>query len=297
MHLTVATALPERELTKRTAKYRMGRALRPFSFAVAIATCLIGLVSAWHDGVLIWSNAVLVLLGGVLLQAGVNLINDYADLDDLQGLSNTRALIQSIRLNFKVGMACFGAATLIGLYLVATHSFQLLWLFLLGLIGALGYTLRPINYKGRGLGVALVFWLMGVLMVVGSYIAAGGTFNLQIFWLSLPISCLVSLLLLSNEIRDYEADLSEGLYTLTARIGFQPATRIYCALLAAPLLLTLLFFALGWLTHIWLLVLLVPFMALPLRYLWRSAPERTALTPATGRLVMLFGLIFSAMLH
>lgn len=273
-------------------KYQFMRALRPFSFGVALTTCLIGITAAWQEGVLIPVNAVIVLIGGLLLQAGVNLINDYSDIAELGNSAQEKASVVAIRRNFRIGLLCFVLATPLGLYLVYDRSMALLGLFLVGLVGALGYTLRPLNYKARGLAVLLVFWLMGVFMVVGSYVAVGGTLNGVILAQSVPISLLVSLLLLSNELRDYESDRAQGLKTLTVRTGYKLSRRLYLVLLVLTPLSTLLLWFVEVIPAPWPLLAALPFMLMPLRYLNRPAEERRPLPPATGRLVMIFGLLF-----
>lgn len=282
------TIFPEHPLNK----YQFKRALRPFSFGVALTTCLIGITAAWQQGLLIPLNAVLVLVGGLLLQAGVNLINDYSDITELGDSALEKASVVAIQRNFRIGMLCFVLATPLGLYLVFDRSLALLGLFLVGLVGALGYTLRPLNYKDRGLAVLLVFWLMGVFMVAGSYVAAGGTLNTEILAQSVPISLLVSLLLLSNELRDYESDKEQGLKTLTVRAGYERARGLYVALLLLTPLSTLLLWAVDMIPAPWPLLAALPFMLMPLRYLNRPPEERRPLPPATGRLVMIFGLLF-----
>ncbi|GGB83303.1 hypothetical protein GCM10011352_06430 [Marinobacterium zhoushanense] len=273
-------------------KYSFLHALRPFSFGVALTTCLIGITAAWQAGLLVPLNALLVLIGGLLLQSGVNLINDYSDIEQLRTEEGSAVAIAAVQRNFRAGLFCFLLATPIGLYLVADRSLALLVLFLLGLAGALGYTLNPINYKSRGLAVALVFWLMGVFMVVGSYVAAGGELNGAIVAQSVPISLLVSLLLLSNELRDYESDREQGLRTLTVRAGYATARRLYWLLLVLTLLVSAALWLLGLLDAPWPLLISLPFMYRPLRYLNNPPDQRRPLTPATGQLVMVFGMLF-----
>lgn len=280
------------------SKYHFHRALRPFSFPVALTACLVGIAAAYADGYWLPLNVLLILLAGVLLQAGVNLINDYADLKQLPAPQNAelQQAYHRIHTNFRLGLACFLLAALIGLYLVSLMGLPLLWISLVGLIGALGYTLAPIHYKNRGLGVVMVFWLMGVLMISGSYLAAGAPFDLRIVWLSLPLSCLVALLLLSNELRDYESDRAEGLRTLTVRIGYPHAVRLYLVLLAAALLITLGLRLTGFINVIWPLALVMLLVPQPYYLLASPVMKRKALTPATARLLLVFGLIFSVLL-
>ncbi|MBY4678592.1 prenyltransferase [Marinobacterium arenosum] len=276
------------------SKYQFVRALRPFSFSVALIACLSGIASAYGAGYSNWPLAAMVLLGGVLLQAGVNLINDYADLELLAEISDGEAALASraIRSNFAAGLGCFLLATLIALYLIAQVGLPLLWISLIGLAGALTYTLNPVNYKQRGLGVLLVFWLMGVLMVSGSYLVVAGRLDMAVVWQSLPISLLTSLLLLSNELRDFEADRRDGIGTLAVRIGYRAASRLYRLMLLAVYLCAALLWQQGLISLFWPLLLTLPLLAGPLKLLSANEFGRKPLTPLTGRLLLLFGLIY-----
>ena len=206
---------------KTPDKYTFIGAVRPFSFPVALVTCSIGLLLAWQQGAFSLMQALLVLAGGVLLQAGVNLINDYSDLSLLRRYSDSEWKVRAVQRHFRLGMACFLLASVIALYFVSVRGMGFLVLCLLGLLGALGYTLKPINYKSRGLGVVLVFWLMGVMMISGSALALGAPMTPALLLQSVPVSLLVALLLLSNELRDFESDSRDGHATLTVRSGYR----------------------------------------------------------------------------
>ncbi|MDI3323251.1 prenyltransferase [Pontibacterium granulatum] len=275
------------------SKYSFWRALRPFSFTVALVICLTGITSAAVSTSFDPLSAILVLTGGLLLQAGVNLINDYADRQQLRQESGNAAhllALNRVEQNFRVGMGCFLLASAIAFYLVSQVGTGLLWLALIGLIGALGYTLEPINYKRRGLGVVLVFWFMGVLMVAGSYFAVSGELTAQVLCQSLPVSLLTALLLLSNELRDYEADQRDGIDTLSVRIGFAPAVTLYIAAVLLTYLSAVLLWANGALQSFWPLLPSLLCLPAPYRLLRVEAVQRKPLTPLTGRLFLVFGL-------
>lgn len=276
------------------SKYQFWRALRPFSFTVALVICLTGITSAAVNTVIDPYAAVLVLIAGLLLQAGVNLINDYADRhqvrrETLPGSAGALAL-RRIGYNFNAGLLCFLLAAVIGLYLVSRAGLPLLWLALVGIVGALGYTLEPVNYKRRGLGVVLVFWLMGVLMVAGSYFAVSGELSLSVLWQSLPVSVLTSLLLLSNELRDYEADRAAGIHTLTVRIGYAAARRCYVAGVVLAFLSAAALWLAGLLASPWPLLPALLCLRAPLALLQAQPAQRKPLTPLTGRLFLVFGI-------
>jgi 1,4-dihydroxy-2-naphthoate polyprenyltransferase len=158
---------------------------------------------------------------------------------------------------------------------------------LVGLLGAWGYTQKPLNYKHRGLGVAFVFLLMGVLMVQGSYLTVSGELSSSAILHSLPLSCLISLLLLSNELRDYEKDLAQGIGTLAVGIGFASASRLYWGLIVAAYAISGMLISAGKLPPSpWLLL---PLPLLPLLARYQQSADRRPLTPWTGRFLLLFG--------
>ncbi|WP_372599090.1 prenyltransferase [Amphritea sp.] len=267
-------------------KYSFARALRPFSFPVALITCLVGIVSASEQPGFSYPLALLIILGALLLQAGVNLINDHAD---LQHLKNSIARGRVVR-NFRLGLSFFLLAAAIGIYLISYAGLGLLVLLLAGLAGALGYTVEPVNFKRRGLAVVLVFWLMGVLMVCGSYYILAGELSWLVFWRSVPVSLISSLLLLANEIRDVESDRDTGIRTLTVRIGIDRARKLYLLLLLSVVAVASALWIADAITGVWWLVS-VPLIWLLYKQQQGSA-GRASLPPASGRFFMLFGLLY-----
>ena len=278
-------------MMKSVDKYRFLHALRPFSFTVALVICLTGLLAAWVEGYHSPMLAGITLLSALFLQAGVNLINDYTDLPLLQGAGLATVRLK-VRQNFFVGLGCILLATALCLFLIAQSGIELLWLSLLGLAGALGYTLEPVNYKRRGLGVVLVFFFMGALMVEGAYFILAEQFSWRVLWLSLPVSVLTSLLLLSNELRDYEADQRAGIKTLTVRIGFPLASTIYKVALLSNYLLVVVYSLSGFLPAAWWCLFSIPLLLKLWPMLGKAEGERAPLTPWTGRLFLLFGLLY-----
>jgi len=276
-------------------KYRFSRALRPFSFSVALIVCLTGIMAAYREGFSDPLNAFLILSAGLLLQAGVNLINDFTDLSLLNKVQYAGAHRQIIR-NFQMGLACFLLAGCIGLYLVYLSGPFLLVLSVVGFVGALGYTLEPINYKRRGLAVFFVFWLMGVLMVLGAYFIQAKVVTADVFFLSIPVSLFTSLLLLSNEIRDYEDDRDKGIRTLSVRVGYDKAILIYKMIIAAIYLTTILLGLTDILPWSYWLLLTLPIVILPCRFLHKEGSARRQLTPETGRGYLIFGIFYCCLL-
>ncbi|WP_261841946.1 prenyltransferase [Aliamphritea ceti] len=270
-------------------KYQTGRALRPFSFAVAGVAGLTGIVAASGASEIIWLQAFSLLCAAILLQAGVNLINDCSDLPFLTGDARSCELIHK---NMRIAVVCFALATAVAVYFIAIRGWPALLLTLTGVAGALGYTLEPVNLKRRGYAVAAVFWLMGVLMICGVYYFLSGRIDGQIIRQAIPVSLLTSLLLLANEIRDYETDRAQGCKTLSVRLGLKKAVLLYRTGLAVLLVSCPLLYFSGDLKFIWPLLLSVPWALtlLPMAGLGQHA--RRYLPPATGRFFLLFGLLY-----
>ena len=264
-------------------------ALRPFSLIVAIATCGLGVSLALIKNPESIFLASLVMLAGLLLQVAVNLVNDYQDIQNKEFSSVQK---DNIKYNTKIGWIVMIVAIVMGLYMVSIRGWPLLALGVIGVFGAWGYTGGRVNYKSRGLGVLLVFFLMGVLLIGGSYYVVSGSYNSQVFLLSLPFSFLSSFLLLSNELRDYEQDLAQNIKTMSVRLGFKFGIRLYYAISALIYLISVLLYSLGYLNSLVLILITSIALYKPLKLLNTPKKNRINLTKATGRLYFLYALAY-----
>jgi 1,4-dihydroxy-2-naphthoate octaprenyltransferase len=162
---------------------------------------------------------------------------------------------------------------------------------LFGLVGwASGffYTGEPFNYKRRGLAVALVFFFMGVIMIPGAYVAVAGRFSWGPVVLAIPVSFLISLILLANELRDYESDRRFGIRTLAVRLGYRRAILIYCVLLLAAYASPAVLWSLGWFERFPLVYFAVATAVPPFLMMGKPPQRRGAIIP----LVMLHHLVY-----
>ncbi|GAB4349965.1 MAG: hypothetical protein Kow006_12140 [Gammaproteobacteria bacterium] len=265
--------------------YSLARSARPFSLVVALVSSGLGLYLGMRETHAPLLLVVAVLVAGLLMQLGVNLINDKGDLESSPPVATGSR--RQILFNYRMGIVSFCLAIGIGLVLVLFRGWPLLAIGVIGVLGAFAYTTEPFNYKRRALGVVLVFWLMGVLMVLGAYLSVTGRFSWTVVWHALPVSCLVSLLLLSNEIRDFERDREAGVRTLTVRIGLEAARNLYWVLLLLAFLLAAgVGVEIGLSRFPWLLMPLP--LIVPIRR-WLYADQRRPLPPWTGRFLLLFG--------
>ncbi|WP_252176329.1 prenyltransferase [Endozoicomonas sp. 4G] len=277
-------------------KYRFVKALRPFSFSVALITCGLGIAVAFSMGQGDIVRAVAVMTAGILLQAASNLANDHADLHFWNGKTGLLAeqVIQQIRRNFAIAGLFALLAIAIGLWLVWITGWPLFLLGLFGVIAGYFYTGEPVVYKHRGLGVPAVFLLTGVLMVSGSYYAVSGVWSNELLWVSVPVSLLTSALLVSNEIRDYLDDQSSSIRTLTVRLGFDASRVLYVSILLSVYPVSYYLYLNNWLMNPAYLMFSLLAIWQPINLL-RCSPgdyQLMRLPPMTGRFFLVFGICF-----
>ncbi|HET6450401.1 MAG TPA: prenyltransferase [Spirochaetia bacterium] len=256
------------------------KALRMPSLVIAAFSCALGIVLAYraHRGDLI--NAACVMVAGLAIQAGVNLVNDFFEfrqkkvgdkISDYGFAAADRQLLEV--LIFLVGLAFFGVSGLIGLFLAWRSGWPVLLFGLVGWLSGFFYTGEPFNYKRRGLAVTLVFFFMGIIMIPGAAFAVSGLFSWESVVAAVPVSFLISLILLANELRDFESDVRFGIRTLTVRIGYRNGVITMAGLLAAAYLSPAVLRVLGGYPGFPLVWLAAPF-AVPPFLLARRAPER-----------------------
>jgi len=221
-------------------------ALRPLSLTLAIASTTLGMLIANIEGKLFTGNIgldifkiVLVTIGGMLVQGCANLINDFYEgsFKYHRPGEKTYKFLKYERtafdlLVFTFGMLCIAGTGLIGLILMYLSTPKLIYIGIVGIIGSYAYTGEPFVYKKRGLGAILSLILMGPLMVLGSYVVFTGEFSISPIIIAFPAGLMIPLMMMANEIRDYERDKNLGIKTLTVILGIKTGRAIYIALIA-----------------------------------------------------------------
>ncbi|MDB2384420.1 prenyltransferase [Endozoicomonas sp.] len=275
-------------------KYRLIRALRPFSYSVALISCGLGVALASSQGHIL--RAVLVIVAGVLLQAASNLANDYADIYFWKQRTGHLAssVIRQIRLNCILALVLTLISCAIGIWLTFQVGWALMLIGVVGIVGGYCYTGEPVHYKRLGLGVPAVFIFTGVLMVTGAYYAVTGLWNNQVIYISVPVSLLSSALLFSNEIRDYLDDRRAAIRTLTVRVGFSQAKIMYACLLFAVYPVSFYLYWKGMINNPLYLLPSLLFLWQPVRHLSYGSGDiqLSRLPPLTGRFFLFFGIGF-----
>jgi len=195
---------------------------------------------------------ILTLIGGVLLHAGANVINDYFDHlsqnDDInkefvRPFTGGSRLIQEKLLTPKEvlsgAIAFLFLGSLIGLYL----SFKLGWIILIigifGVLSATFYVFPKINLVGQGIGEVLIGINFGILMTFGAFYVQTREFSWVPIIASLPVALLITALLYINEFQDAKADQAVGKNHLVVRLGKKQAAKGYVLIMLLTYLIVI----------------------------------------------------------
>lgn len=203
------------------------QAVRAFSFTASVIPVLLGgLFALGAQGSKAWYLLPLAVLGGLLLHAGTNLINDYYDfkngVDRECSYGSSGVLVAGLlppQAIFRGALVAFGLAAALGGVLIAFRGWSMAALGIIGLAGGYLYTGRPVGYKYFALGDLLVFVLMGPLMVLGGYLTVTGVYRHEVLLLSLPVGCLVAAILAANNLRDVVHDGEAKVTTMARLLG------------------------------------------------------------------------------
>lgn len=281
-------------------------AIRPFSLSASVVPIVIGSVlasryDAFHVGLF-----VLMLVASMLVQSGTNLVDEYAD--HAQGQTPGKVLApykviarglltaQAVR---RGAIVCFGIAALIGVYLVLRTGWPLALVCLASVAVAYGYSAGPWPLGELGLGEPLVFLFMGPVMVLSSFYVYAQAVYWPVVWLSIPIGCLVTAILVVNNIRDVDEDLQHGKASLATVWGTRVAAWVFSGLLIVAFGSLVALVVSGTGAWIWL----APFLVLPqgvaiAKKVW-AGRERATLHQAlqgTASLHLRFGLLLAVAL-
>jgi 1,4-dihydroxy-2-naphthoate octaprenyltransferase len=279
------------------------RASRPFTLPGAIAPVLVGTAFAFRQGKGNFWLFLLVLISSLLIQIATNLVDEYADHDRPEGKRKLLAPYKVIALGLlspaavkRGAMACFGLATIIGIYLIVHSGWPILVLCVASIAVAYFYSAGRMPLGKLGLGQPMVFAFMGPVMVMGSYFVQTKSFTTASFWLSIPMGCTVTAILAANDLRDFEEDQNGGKRTPVTAFGRNFGVWEWATLVIAAYLSVIVMITTSILPVTTLLILLALPLALRAIKLMRNGQSREQLAPAlpaTARFHGMFGVFLA----
>lgn len=275
-------------------------ATRPPFLTASLVPCLIGLATASHTGVpLNLGTALLTLLGAVLIQAAVNVLNDFYDARNGTDEHNTARLfpftggsrfiqngVMSEQQMLVYGLLLMLAAMLIGLALVPAAGNGLFAIGAVGLFIGWAYSAPPFALNSRGLGEMCVALGFGSLITVGADMVQRGHFDPLPLLAGAPYALLVAALLYVNQFPDRVADAKAGKNHWVVRLGPDQARWGYLALVVLAFAILLALLLVGVLPAWGALGLLaLPLSLLAARDVIRYADRPARLVPAIQRTI------------
>ena len=261
---------------KNSRMTAMPQSLLPAVLAVCMAS--------QRDGFSLWLGA-LAVAGVVVGHLGVNLFDDYFDYKvkksdyriqmehkGMRARISKCAYLTSGETTLKqllIACCIFSAvALMIGFVIFLFRgSFILIMALITGVLG-LSYSGAPLRLSYRGLGEILIGIMFGPMLMTGVFYSACGVFDRSVLFVSIPVGLLVTTIVYSHAIMDYEPDKEVGKMTFA---GLLKNKKLMLACLALILFLSFGLIASGvvskYLSPYYLLSLLTLPMAVSLFYL------------------------------
>jgi 1,4-dihydroxy-2-naphthoate octaprenyltransferase len=281
-------------------------AARPATLPAAVVPVLVGTGAGLHGLAEIHEHLFIpTLLTALLIQIGTNFANDVFDFrrgadttERLGPLRVTQAGLVSPRQVLAAAYITFGLALLFGLYLVAIGGWPILLIGVVCVLAGVLYTGGPWPFGYHGLGDLVCFLCFGVLAVLGTAYVQTQTITALDVWASIPVGCLVTAILIVNNLRDIDTDRGVGKRTVAVVLGRRRTRLEYLLLVLVAYAVVL---GLGVTGRVgawwWLPILSLPLAVALVRYVNRTQgrPLNLALT-RTGQLHLLFGVLFAAAL-
>jgi 1,4-dihydroxy-2-naphthoate octaprenyltransferase len=218
------------------------RAMRAITLPLSVFPILIGAAVAMLYAPFDWLHFVLALSGGVAAHMAANLLADYFDFtngtDTTNALSShTGVLVDELAEPDRIliaAMACLLITAFSGGMLMVLVGWPVLFFGLAGIIGGYFYAGGKFAWKRMKLGEVSTGFLLGPLMLTGSFYAQTGFIAIVPALISIGIGLMVAAISFGNNIRDAFFDQESGIVTLPVAIGAKNSVLLLAAMLLLP---------------------------------------------------------------
>lgn len=213
-------------------------AIRPKTLFASISPVILGLALAFRfQKEIQFSVAAITLVCAVLLQIASNLANDF--IDSSRGVDNDKrigpirvtqqGLISSSEMKVALGTILI-LAFILGLYLMWYGGMPIVFIGLLSLYFAYGYTGGPFPLSYNGLGEVAAFIFFGLFAVNGTFFLQTSSFRWEVILLSCGPGFISATILAINNLRDVNSDFETKKRTVAVVFG-ENFQRKLCVLL------------------------------------------------------------------
>ncbi len=207
-------------------------ATRPPFLAVTLYGCLIGLATAFVDGVNIRpATAIGTVVFALVAHAAINVLNDYYDALNGTDANNLERIfpftggsrfiqngVLTPRETAAFGFGLMAVVIAAGMWLTVISSPDLIWIGGAGLAIGYAYSAPPFKLNSRGLGEACV-WAGFSLLAIGADFVQRGSLSSQPLIAVAAYALLVTNILYINQFPDRKADAAAGKWHWVVRLG------------------------------------------------------------------------------
>jgi 1,4-dihydroxy-2-naphthoate polyprenyltransferase len=199
---------------------------RPHTLTAAFVPVLLGTVLALQYTDIQFSLFLAMLVASLFIQAATNMFNEYYDykrgLDTEHSVGIGGAIVRngvkpSTVMN--IAFSFYGIALLLGFYIVANSTWWLAVIGILCMAAGYFYTGGPMPIAYTPLGEIVAGLFMGLIIILISFYIQTEAITAESILVSIPVSILVGLILLANNIRDLDGDKENGRKTVAILLG------------------------------------------------------------------------------
>jgi len=278
------------------------QAARPWTLGVAVSPVLMGIIIAHTEGGIHWLAATAALLGGIFIQIGTNLANDYFDYKkgaDTESRVGPQRVTQSgliapetVKMGF---ITSFGISFILGIYLVYLGGWPIVIIGLLALLFGVIYTGGPFPLAYYGLAELPAFLFFGPIACATTTYVQTGMWSPAAIIAGVSAGFFSVALLSINNLRDYQEDKKVNKRTLIARFGRRFGVIEYsAAILTATLMpLLLIYYApMHSMVGVTAITSLMALHAVRVTVQYKAPSELYAVLKMTSKLQIIFTVIF-----
>ncbi len=277
-------------------------ASRPKTLLAAVVPVMVGSALAISMKKFFLPYSIVALLCSILIQIGTNFTNDLYDYlkgsDTVKRKGPRRVLASGLISVKEMKLAIilvFVLTFLLGLYLVFSVGFLILWVGIFSIFAGIIYTAGPFPLAYNGLGDVFVFIFFGIVGTMGTFYLHIQEISLLPFVVSIPVGALITNILVVNNFRDIEEDREANKRTLAVLMG-RIFTRWQFILLMILSYFTtiLLYFLFNYNFWIFLPFATIPISIILIKMLYTLRGEELNKTlELSAKFAGLFGLLFS----
>ncbi len=278
-------------------------AVRPKTLPAAAGPVIIGFALAYREGLHHFPSVFLAALVALLIQAGTNMVNDYAD---FKKGTDTETRVGPVRVT-QAGLITPGrmkAGMLVVLILIIIFSIPLilrggvpiLIIGVLSIISGILYTAGPFPLGYNGLGDIFVLIFFGPVATAGTYYVQTLELSLNSVLAGLGPGLISVAILSINNLRDYENDKTAGKNTLVVIFGRSFGKAEYLVSIVIATFIPIIIFLSGERMNYSVMVYLLLILSIkPIKIVVKdgSGAVLNDILAITGRMLLVYALIFA----